>query len=142
MALVSDDARRSATVAALEEAETFAIYQSDFARLRRQYPGVNEVVIDVPGERVACTKRAPSRSPLRSGRTTARRLTRRPPADTQEIAADSASVRVSERAFDDSRAECCLPRHNLAAHSWPKRRLNDWLNHAELREALGESACK
>jgi CRP/FNR family cyclic AMP-dependent transcriptional regulator len=45
MALVSEDARRSATVAALEEAETFAIYQSDFGRLRRQYPGVNEVVI-------------------------------------------------------------------------------------------------
>jgi CRP/FNR family cyclic AMP-dependent transcriptional regulator len=45
MALVSEAARRSATVAALEEAETFAIYQSDFARLRRQYPGVNELVI-------------------------------------------------------------------------------------------------
>ena len=45
MALVSGDARRSATVAALEEAETFAVYQTDFARLRRQYPGVNELVI-------------------------------------------------------------------------------------------------
>jgi CRP/FNR family transcriptional regulator, cyclic AMP receptor protein len=45
MALVTESARRSATVATLEEAETFAVYQSDFARLRRQYPAVNEVVI-------------------------------------------------------------------------------------------------
>src|SRR5438093_4130828 len=44
MALVSAAAQRSATVAALEEAETFAVYRDDFERLRRGYPGVNEVL--------------------------------------------------------------------------------------------------
>jgi CRP-like cAMP-binding protein len=34
MALVEEAARRSATVAALEKGETFAVYQDDFARLR------------------------------------------------------------------------------------------------------------
>src|SRR2546421_5319122 len=45
MALVSDAARRSATVAALEEAETFAIYRDAFERVRTRYPGVNQVLI-------------------------------------------------------------------------------------------------
>ena len=35
MALVGMGARRSATVEALEEAETFCVYECDFARLRR-----------------------------------------------------------------------------------------------------------
>lgn len=45
MALVSERARRSATVAALEEAETFAVYRDDFARLRGRYPGINQFLI-------------------------------------------------------------------------------------------------
>ena len=36
--------RRSATVAALEDAETFSIYQPDFERLHRQHPGVSDML--------------------------------------------------------------------------------------------------
>lgn len=45
MALVSENARRSATVAALEEAETFAVYREEFERVRARHPGVNDVLI-------------------------------------------------------------------------------------------------
>ena len=45
MALVGQGARRSATVEALEEAETFCVYEGDFARLRREQPQVNELLI-------------------------------------------------------------------------------------------------
>ena len=45
MALVDENARRSATVAALEEAETLAIYQVEFQRLRKEHPDVNRVLI-------------------------------------------------------------------------------------------------
>ena len=45
MALVADDARRSATVAALEEAETYAVYQAEFHRLRDAHPQVTQVLI-------------------------------------------------------------------------------------------------
>ena len=45
MALVSEDARRAATVAALEEAETYAVYQAEFHRLRKEHPQVNQVLI-------------------------------------------------------------------------------------------------
>lgn len=45
MALVDGEAHRSATVAALEEAETFAVYQADFARLRREHPSVDRVLL-------------------------------------------------------------------------------------------------
>ena len=44
MALVGAESRRSATVEALERAETFAVYQTDFQRLRREHPGVDQVV--------------------------------------------------------------------------------------------------
>src|SRR5215210_1145508 len=40
MALVVDDAKRAATVAALEEGETFAVYQAEFHRLRKEHPQV------------------------------------------------------------------------------------------------------
>jgi CRP/FNR family transcriptional regulator, cyclic AMP receptor protein len=52
MALVSEGRRRAATVAALEAGETFAVYQSDFHRLRRDRPGVNEVLIAFLAEEV------------------------------------------------------------------------------------------
>lgn len=45
MALVGEGARRSATVSALEEAETFAVYRDDFARLCREHPSVNGVLL-------------------------------------------------------------------------------------------------
>ena len=45
MALVGDSARRSATVEALEEAETYSVHELDFARIRAKFPEVNDVVI-------------------------------------------------------------------------------------------------
>jgi CRP/FNR family transcriptional regulator, cyclic AMP receptor protein len=45
LALVSEEARRAATVAALQEAETRAIYRTDFERLRRQHASINQVLI-------------------------------------------------------------------------------------------------
>jgi CRP-like cAMP-binding protein len=42
MALLDDDPRRTATVTALEDAETFSIYRDDFEQLRRQHPEVTE----------------------------------------------------------------------------------------------------
>jgi CRP-like cAMP-binding protein len=45
MALVTKGGKRSATVEALEEAETFCVYEGDFHRLRREQPQVNEFVI-------------------------------------------------------------------------------------------------
>jgi CRP/FNR family transcriptional regulator, cyclic AMP receptor protein len=44
MALVAEGSRRSATVAALEEAETFAVYREEFERLRRRQPQVDEIL--------------------------------------------------------------------------------------------------
>lgn len=44
MALVDDDARRSATVSALEDAETFAVRKPEFDQLRERYPSVNRVL--------------------------------------------------------------------------------------------------
>jgi CRP-like cAMP-binding protein len=46
MALVADPTRRSATITALEEAETFSVYQDDFRRLRRQHESINALVIE------------------------------------------------------------------------------------------------
>jgi CRP/FNR family cyclic AMP-dependent transcriptional regulator len=45
MALISVDSRRAATVSALEEAETHAVYRDDFAGLRRKHPSVDGVLI-------------------------------------------------------------------------------------------------
>ena len=45
MALVAEGGKRSATVAALEEAETLAVYVADFHRLRREHPPVDQVLI-------------------------------------------------------------------------------------------------
>jgi CRP/FNR family cyclic AMP-dependent transcriptional regulator len=44
MALVGRGGRRSATVEALVEAETFCVYEAEFQRLRREHPGVNELL--------------------------------------------------------------------------------------------------
>jgi CRP-like cAMP-binding protein len=45
MALIGENARRSATVEALEEAETLSVHQLDFARIRDEHPSVNDQVI-------------------------------------------------------------------------------------------------
>lgn len=45
MALVAAEARRSATVAALEDAETFAVYKDDFERLRREHQTINQMLM-------------------------------------------------------------------------------------------------
>ena len=44
MALVAEEARRSATVAALEDAETIAVYRDDFAYIRKRYPEIDAVL--------------------------------------------------------------------------------------------------
>jgi CRP/FNR family transcriptional regulator, cyclic AMP receptor protein len=44
MALVGRDTHRTATVLALEPAETFAVFKDEFHRLRAQYPSINEVL--------------------------------------------------------------------------------------------------
>lgn len=47
LALVDPDARRSATVEALERAETLAVYQADFDRLRHEHPSVDRVLVSL-----------------------------------------------------------------------------------------------
>ncbi|HEY2373864.1 MAG TPA: Crp/Fnr family transcriptional regulator [Gaiellaceae bacterium] len=44
MALIAEQSRRSATVTALEEAETFAVYREEFEQLRRRHPGVDQIL--------------------------------------------------------------------------------------------------
>jgi CRP/FNR family transcriptional regulator, cyclic AMP receptor protein len=44
MALLGEGHRRSATVAALEEAETLAVFRTEFEELRRQYAGVDQML--------------------------------------------------------------------------------------------------
>lgn len=47
LALLSPGAPRSATVVALEASETLSVHQLDFGRLRREHPGVGDVLISV-----------------------------------------------------------------------------------------------
>jgi CRP/FNR family cyclic AMP-dependent transcriptional regulator len=44
MALIAAEPRRSATVTALEEGETFAVYRAEFERLRRAQPQIDELL--------------------------------------------------------------------------------------------------
>jgi CRP/FNR family cyclic AMP-dependent transcriptional regulator len=44
MALGGQGGRRSATVEALEEAETFCVYEAEFQRLRREHSEINELL--------------------------------------------------------------------------------------------------
>lgn len=46
MAIVGAGATRSATIEALEEAETFCVAQSEFGRLRREHPAVDQLLIE------------------------------------------------------------------------------------------------
>jgi CRP/FNR family transcriptional regulator, cyclic AMP receptor protein len=52
LALVGDQPRRSATIAALEEAETRSVFRDDFFRLRRHHPGVDTVLVRLLAEQV------------------------------------------------------------------------------------------
>jgi CRP-like cAMP-binding protein len=45
LALVMPDAQRSATVGALEDAETRSLHRDDFARLQGRHPGVNSILV-------------------------------------------------------------------------------------------------
>jgi CRP-like cAMP-binding protein len=45
MALVAESPRRTATVVALEQAETFAVYKDDFEQLRRDQPAVEQLLL-------------------------------------------------------------------------------------------------
>ena len=51
-AIVSPGRPRSATVAALEPAETFSILRDNFAGLQKRHPGVNDVLLTLFAERI------------------------------------------------------------------------------------------
>jgi CRP-like cAMP-binding protein len=55
MALVDAGTARSTTVVALEPGETYAVPRDDFARLQRQYPAVNQLLVRILAERVRRT---------------------------------------------------------------------------------------
>jgi CRP-like cAMP-binding protein len=44
MVLIAEEPRRAATVTALEDAETFAVYRAEFERLRRDQPQTDELL--------------------------------------------------------------------------------------------------
>jgi CRP/FNR family transcriptional regulator, cyclic AMP receptor protein len=52
LALVSEAAVRSATVSALEAAETRSVYRDDFARLQHRYPAVNSILVHLLAEQL------------------------------------------------------------------------------------------
>jgi len=52
LALVSEAAVRSATVSALEPAESRSVYRDDFARLQRRYPAVNSILVHLLAEQL------------------------------------------------------------------------------------------
>jgi CRP/FNR family cyclic AMP-dependent transcriptional regulator len=52
LALVSRDAKRVATVSALEPGETRSVYRDDFARLQHEHPGVNAVLVHLLAQEV------------------------------------------------------------------------------------------
>jgi CRP/FNR family transcriptional regulator, cyclic AMP receptor protein len=52
MALVAEGLKRSATVEALDEAETFAVHVDDFRRLRAEHPSVSQVLIQFLADEV------------------------------------------------------------------------------------------
>jgi CRP/FNR family cyclic AMP-dependent transcriptional regulator len=52
LALISEAAERSATVQALEAAETRSVHRDDFERLRREHPSVDAILVALLAERV------------------------------------------------------------------------------------------
>jgi CRP/FNR family transcriptional regulator, cyclic AMP receptor protein len=55
LALLVPDARRSATVEALEAGETRSVYRDDFATLQREHPGVKDVLLRLLAEQLRRT---------------------------------------------------------------------------------------
>ena len=45
MALLAEEPLRSATVTALEEAETFAVHRAEFEQLRSRHPGIDRILL-------------------------------------------------------------------------------------------------
>lgn len=52
LALLGREAARSATVSALEPAETHSVYRDDFERLRHEHPIVNDVLVGILTDRL------------------------------------------------------------------------------------------
>jgi CRP/FNR family cyclic AMP-dependent transcriptional regulator len=52
LALLLPDARRSATVSALEDGETRSVFRDDFARLQKSHPGVKDVLLRLLAEQL------------------------------------------------------------------------------------------
>ena len=52
LALVSTPSKRSATVVALEAAETRSVFRDDFERLRKRHPAIDRVLVSLLGERL------------------------------------------------------------------------------------------
>jgi CRP-like cAMP-binding protein len=52
LALLSEEPERSATVQALEDAETRSVLRDDFERLRREHPSVDAILVAILAERV------------------------------------------------------------------------------------------
>jgi CRP/FNR family transcriptional regulator, cyclic AMP receptor protein len=52
LALLEGNGTRSATVSALEAGETHAVYRTDFERTRREFPGVNAVLVALLAQEV------------------------------------------------------------------------------------------
>ena len=52
LALLGRESARSATVSALEPAETHSVYRDDFERLRHEHPIVNDVLIGILTDRL------------------------------------------------------------------------------------------
>lgn len=52
LALLHGDARRSATVEALEASETRSVYRDEFAALQRDHPGVKDVLLRLLAEQL------------------------------------------------------------------------------------------
>ncbi len=46
MAIVGAGAKRSATIEALEDGETFCVLETEFRRMRREHPGIDHLVIE------------------------------------------------------------------------------------------------
>ena len=53
LALLVPDARRSASVEALEPGETFSVFRDDFVRLQSEHPGVKDVLLRLLAEQLA-----------------------------------------------------------------------------------------
>lgn len=55
LALLSVEAKRSATISALEAGETRSVFRDDFARLQQRHPGVNQILLRLLAEQLRRT---------------------------------------------------------------------------------------